>query len=315
MNPPNHTAPSFGRRLVHFMGFNSDTVSHAEKLASTVGGLLGIFFIAVISYQVTGASGAALIVPSMGASAVLVFAVPHGRLSQPWPLIGGNLVSAAIGVSCFKLVGNPFLAAGLAVGLAIGAMHLLNCIHPPGGATALAAVIGGSGITSLGYHYVVAPILLNVAVIFVVALIFNNFFPWRRYPAGMMRFSDAPPEGAEDDVPVVATEYIDAAIRDMDLVVDLTTEDLQRLFTLAQEHAQHSRMDAAHIRLGHYYTNGRHGGEWSVRQIIDEAPSSDPEKDMVIYKVVEGTGLRSADSCTRREFARWAAREVFPEHP
>ena len=315
MNTPLTPTPSPARRLARFMGWEPDSVSHAEKLASTVGGLLGIFFIAVISYRITGASGAALIVPSMGASAVLLFAVPHGRLSQPWPLIGGNLVSALVGVSCYKLIGNPFLAAGLAVGLAIGSMHLLNCIHPPGGATALAAVIGGPASNSLGYQYVITPILLNVAVIFTVALIFNNFFPWRRYPAGMMRFTDAPPKGATDDVPVVATEYIEEAIRDMDLVVDLTTEDLQRLFTLAQEHAQKNRMDAAHIRLGHYYTNGKHGGEWSVRQIVDEAPSPDPEKDMVIYKVVEGAGLRSADSCTRREFARWAAREVFPENP
>ena len=115
--------------ITRFMGMEAETVSGAEKLASTVGGMLSIYLIALISYQFTGAGGAALIVPSMGASAVLLFAVPHGRLSQPWALFGGHLVSALIGVACFKLVPDSFVAAGLAVGLAIGAMHLLSCIH------------------------------------------------------------------------------------------------------------------------------------------------------------------------------------------
>ena len=313
MSQPESSHATFFKRLTHFMGIEWDSVSTAEKLASTIGGLLGIFFIAAISYKVTGASGAALIVPSMGASAVLLFAVPHGRLSQPWPLIGGNLVSAVIGVTAYRTIGDPFLAAGLAVGLAIGAMHVLNCIHPPGGATALAAVIGGPGITSLGYGYVVAPILLNVSVIFMVALIFNNFFPWRRYPAGMMRFTDAP-AAANNATPFVPRASIEAAVRDLDLVVDLTTDDLQRLVTLALEHTERAGLDRLHIKLGHYYTNGKHGADWSVRQIIDEAASNDPQKDMVIYKVVEGKGLRAADSCTREEFAHWAAREVFPEN-
>ena len=67
--------------------------------------------------------------------------------------------------------------------------------------------------------------------------------------------------------------------------------------------------------MGHYYTNSKHGAEWCVRQIIDEAKSDDPKKDMVIYRVVEGQGLQSADSCTRSEFAQWAVRELFPSHP
>lgn len=274
--------------------------------------MLGITLIAYISYEVTGASGAALIVPSMGASAVLVFAVPHGKLSQPWPLIGGNLVSAVVGVSCYKLIPDPFLAAGLAVGLAIGAMHVLGCIHPPGGATALAAVIGGPAINSLGYAYVVAPILLNVTIIFIVAVVFNNFFPWRRYPAAaMMRFTDQRPAAAAGPASVVDKQAIEQALADMDLVMDITIEDLQRVIQLSLEHAKQQQLIARQILLDHFYTNGKHGPEWSVRRIIDESCSDDPKRDMVIYRVVEGQGFNSASSCTREEFARWAAREVF----
>ena len=296
--------------IQHFLGIERETVSGTEKLVATLGGLIGISLIAAISYQVTGATGAALIVPSMGASAVLVFAVPHGKLSQPWALIGGNLISAAVGVTCYKLVPDTFLAAGLAVGLAIGAMHVLGCIHPPGGASALAAVIGGPLINELGYLYVLTPVLLNVSIIFLVALTFNNLFPWRRYPVTMMRFTEKKPRDKTRHEQLIDGHALEQAMVDMDIVVDVTSEDLQRLFSLALMHAKHQLLKAADIKLGHFYTNGRHGPEWAVRRIIDEHRSPDPKRDMVIYRVVEGQGFNSADSCTREEFARWAAREV-----
>mgnify|MGYP001822541129 CR=1 FL=1 len=248
--------------------------------------------------------------PSLGASAVLLFAVPHGRLSQPWSLFGGHGVSALIGVSCYQLAGETAFAAGLAVGLAIGAMHLLRCIHPPGGATALAAVIGGPSIHALGYEYALVPVGLNVLIIFLVAVIFNGLLPWRRYPASLMRFSEAPGGSMSRPETLLDKRYIEQAMADMDLVVDVTTDDLQRLFALTIEHVEDQQLERDQIKLGHYYTNARHGAEWSVRQIIDEAAHAEPDHDMVIYRVVEGRGLRSSGSCTRREFAQWAAREL-----
>lgn len=288
-----------------------NSVSSAEKLASTLGGFIGIFFISWISFHFTGANGAALIVPSMGASAVLVFAVPHGKLSQPWALFGGHLISAFIGVLCYQLVPDLFLAAALAVGLAIGAMHLLNCIHPPGGATALAAVIGGSSISTLGFEYMLTPVLLNTVVIFITAVVFNSFFPWRRYPTSMMRFTDTPTVKEKKPSRYIDKEHIERALADIDLVIDLSVDDLQQLFALTLEHVETPQFSSQQIKLGHYYTNSKHGADWSVRQIIDEAQSDDPKKDMVIYRVAEGQGLQSADSCTRTEFALWANRELY----
>jgi len=89
------------------------------------------------------------IVPSMGASAVLLFAVPHSALGHLWNVIGGHLISSAIGVACYQRLPSNGIAAGASVGLAIGAMYYTRCIHPPGGATALAAVIGGQNIHAL----------------------------------------------------------------------------------------------------------------------------------------------------------------------
>jgi len=305
------------KQIQLFLAIEADSVSMAEKIVASIGGFIGITLIGLISFEFTGASGAALIVPSMGASAVLVFAIPHGKLSQPWALIGGNLISAIVGVSCYKLVPDIYIAGGLAVGLAIAMMHLFNCIHPPGGATALAAVIGGPAINSLGYEYVLTPILLNVIIIFMIAVLFNNFFPWRRYPcATMMRFTDQDnqktTQTSGDQTNQVDKQSIEKAIADMDLVMDVTVEDLQRVIKLSLQHAQHQQLTTQQILLDHFYTNGRHGPQWSVRRIIDESVADDPKKDMVIYRVVEGDRFNTADSCTREAFARWSAREVFP---
>ncbi len=298
--------------LQHFFGIERESVSGTEKLVSAVGGVLSIVLVVSIAYAVLGKTGAVLIIPSMGASAVLLFAVPHGRLSQPWAVLGGHLVSAIVGVACYQLVPEPFLAAALAVGLAIGAMHLLSCIHPPGGATALAAVIGGPVIHALGYGYVFMPTLLNVAIMLAVAIFFNGIFPWRRYPASTMRFTDMPGSGRSRAARLLDKHNIERALEDMDLIVDIATEDLQRLFALTLEHAEKQHVTPGQVRLKHYYTNGKHGTDWSVRQIISESISADPEKHMVTYRIVEGRGLNRTSMCTRVEFAQWAARRVFP---
>jgi len=301
-------------KIKYFFGIEGKSVSTAEHLVSTLGGVFGILLVYSVSFYFIGDTGSAIIVPSMGASAVLLFAVPHGKLSQPWALVGGHIISAIIGVTCAMYIGNIFIAAGFAVGLAIGGMHLFRCIHPPGGATAIAAVIGGPAILNLGYKFVITPILLNTLIILTVAIIFNSIFPWRRYPVSLMRFSDTPNKSQQDKSEsshAIEKQFIEQALSDMDVVVDLTSNDLQQIFTLAQSHAESSMLLSSQIILGHYYTNNKHGGEWSVRQIIDESISNDPVKDMVIYRIAEGSGYNNADSCTRSEFAKWAARELY----
>ena len=145
-----------------FAGIGANSSGHLEKWISGAGGLTGILGVMLVSQTYLGLSGSAGLVASMGASAVLLFAVPHGPLSQPWAVFGGHLVSAVIGVTYVKLNAQPFIASALAVALAISAMYYLRCIHPPGGATALTAVAGGDAVHALGFHYVLTPVLLNV---------------------------------------------------------------------------------------------------------------------------------------------------------
>src|SRR5512143_1003016 len=138
-------------------------VSEREHWVSAAGGILGLLAVLWVSHVWLGGHGGVLTVASMGASAVLLFAAPHGAMSQPWSVLGGHVVSALAGVASQHWLGNePMLAASIAVALSIAAMYSLRCLHPPGGATALTAVVGGETVHALGYGYFFDPVLLNI---------------------------------------------------------------------------------------------------------------------------------------------------------
>ena len=292
-----------------FFDFTPGSVSHTERLVSALGGFVSIFSILVISSYYLGSEAALLIVPSMGASAVLLFAVPHGALAQPWNVLGGHLFSALVGVSCYLLIPQSFIAAGLAVGLSIGVMYYLRCIHPPGGATALAAVIGGDATHALGYQFVLTPVLLNVMVILVVAVVFNYAFKWRRYPAWLSRDERVPAAAVSARSPIEHADLV-AALGQIDSYIDVSEDDLLRIYELATGQAVMRHLPPDNIKLGGCYSNGEATTDWSVRQVVDESPSDDPERDMVVFKVVAGKGMRSSGVTTRTEFARWARDEL-----
>ncbi len=234
-----------------FLGIEFNPVSHLEKLISAIGGFLSIWLMTWISYYFVGTSGTPFMVASMGASVVLLFAVPHGALSQPWPLLMGHLVPALVGVSCAKLIPNLFVAAALTVALSITVMHYLRCIHPPGGATALIAVIGGPTIQSLGYQYVITPVLLNVSIILLTAVVFNYFFPWRRYPACLKKSLPVAVTESSDTALVehpisldnhticpLSQSDLEYALKQLNSFIDVTEEDLENIYALAVQHAQ-----------------------------------------------------------------------------
>ena len=208
------------------------SVSEREHWISAGGGLIGILAVLWVSHYWMAGHGGVLAVASMGASAVLLFAAPHGALSQPWPVFGGNLVSALIGVTCARWLGHePMLAASLAVSLSIAAMYGLRCLHPPGGATALYAVLGGETVHTLGYSYVLSPVLLNVVVLLAVAVAFNYPFAWRRYPQCWHRRSSEVADAAEDRM--IPHGNLVYALSQLDTFVDVSEDDLQRIYALA----------------------------------------------------------------------------------
>jgi CBS-domain-containing membrane protein len=141
-----------------------------------------IVTIAWLSRLVAGETDTAFIVASMGAAVVLVFSAPESRLSQPWPLLGGHFFSASCGVTCHFLINDPVLAVALAVAGAMALMYVTRSVHPPGGAIALAAAVGGEGVDRLGYLFVLFPVMFNTFIMLGFAFFVHRFVLHKPYP-------------------------------------------------------------------------------------------------------------------------------------
>lgn len=216
-------------RLLHGFGPAPASVSRREMLRSGLGALLGIGFAAVLAFLLAGPP-LPLLIPPMGASAVLLFAVPSSPLAQPWNMLVGNLVAAVIGVSVALLVDDVLLAAALAIGLAIGAMLALRCLHPPSGAVALTAVLGGPTIHDLGYGFVLWPVMGNSLLLLIAALTYNRL-AGRSYPHSLA--APRHPHQTEDPPQLdrigFSSEDLDGVLKDLDAVIDINREDLEQI--------------------------------------------------------------------------------------
>jgi CBS-domain-containing membrane protein len=218
--------------FLHMIGFSRHKMNYREKLISSLGGFVGIFCVLMISQWLLDPDVSVMIVPSMGATAVLLFAAPHAPFSQPWNVLGGHAVSAIIGVACWKWIPDTNLAASVSVGLAIGTMYVARCIHPPGGATALAAVVGSEKLHQLGFAYEYDPIMLNAVVIVLVAFLFNGLFKWRRYPAHLHSGEKAVASDARQYEPIKHEDFV-YALSHIDTFVDISEDDLLEIYRLA----------------------------------------------------------------------------------
>ncbi|WP_174872996.1 HPP family protein [Vogesella oryzae] len=221
-------------------------ISRRERLAVTLATLLAIAATGLLTHWLLGP--APMLVASMGAAAVLLYVLPGSPLAQPWPLVGGHLVSATIGVLCAHYVAMPALAAGLAVALAIFAMMLLRCLHPPGGAIALNAVIGGPAVQAMGFGFV-GLVAGNSLLMLLFALLLNRYLLRRPYPrqlpaASRHQTSDPSPlarMGIRDD-------DVSAALAGFNHLLDISREDLEQVMTLAEMHAYRRRLGDVRCR-------------------------------------------------------------------
>lgn len=165
---------------------------------------------------------------------MLLFAAPASPLAQPWSIVGGNTVAALTGVA--RAIADPLLAAPAAAALAIVAMFTLRCLHPPGGAIALAAVLGGPAVRAAGFHFALVPVALNSAVLMLAAIAFNNA-TGRLYPhpqaapkRGLHQTTDGPPTLRS----VLGNSDLDAILARYDQVLDISRDELERLFQAAE---------------------------------------------------------------------------------
>ena len=208
-------------------------LSVRERVRSALGAMLGILVTGAIGALALGPTSALpFLIAPMGASAVLLFAVPASPLAQPWSIVGGNLVAALVGVSVASVVHDPVPAAALAIAGAVGLMMAFRCVHPPSGAVALTAVLGGPAIHDLGYGFVLWPVGANSLLLLAAALLFNNL-TGRPYPHPGV----AAAPGRADPVAAplgFSAEDLDAALEDFDQLLDIGRSDLEAILRQAQ---------------------------------------------------------------------------------
>lgn len=220
------------------------TASRREQLRAAGGALFGLLLTALLGQSM--APGALFLVAPIGASSVLLFALPASPLAQPWSAIGGNVVSGLMGVICVRCFGEvlstPLLCA-LAASTAIAAMFALRCLHPPGGAVALTAVIGGPAIHAAGFAFPLVTVLADTTLLAVMAMLYNNL-TGRRYPHAQLS-AHPNPHATKDAVPTVRLgfkpEDLDAVLKQYNQVLDISRDELESLFMQTEQRAYQRR--------------------------------------------------------------------------
>lgn len=224
---------------LNFLKPNYKVLPVKERVLSGVGALCGLAISSLISWYVLDGINAWYIAP-MGASSVLLFAVPNSPLAQPWNVIIGNILAGVIGVTCTQLLADSTTAFSLAVGFAIFMMMTTDSLHPPSGAVAITAVLGGDAVHRLGFHFILYPVLLNSILLLVFAVFFNRLIG-RHYP-----LTAHLNERSKDPTP---TQKVSIQPKDIEYALDHHTElldisqyDLEKIILQAQVHANERSM-------------------------------------------------------------------------
>jgi len=204
------------------------------KILSLLACFCSIFFIALITKIVSPWPEYPMIVASMGASAIIVFFIPSSPLAQPWPIIGGQLISATVGVACAINIPETATAAATAVGGSVFLMLVFRCLHPPAAATSLTPIMAGAPIMTLGYSFVIVPVAINVFTLLFLAVFINRWVMKLNYPSGLpekktinQRHSIVEPSHqigfSEQDIVL--------ALEKNDVFIDMTHSQLSQLLT------------------------------------------------------------------------------------
>jgi CBS domain-containing membrane protein len=205
------------------------SITRREMLISAVAAGVAIALNAWVSHVLLPGDYQVFLAASMGASTILVIAVHHSPLSQPWAIVGGHLAGALSGLLVAAWVRDPVLACMLAMALTVLVQMSLRCLHAPGGGTALLPILGAAALRAEGFGFV-GVVLLNALVLVAVALVVNNLLPGRRYP---LAFAPRPPTPVQ---PVFREEDLLAALRSMQGYIDVSPDDLERIYEHARAH-------------------------------------------------------------------------------
>lgn len=216
------------------------TIGAGERLRIVAGVALALFFTALIGHLwIDVWFYPLMLVAPLGASSVLVFATPSSPMAQPWAVLAGNSVSALVGVVCAQTFGEPLIAAPIAVGLAITAMLALRCLHPPGGAMAITAVLSHA----TAFNFVLFPAFTQSLLLVLVGVLYNSA-TGRRYP----HVTPSPVGEVSDSARRFTSDDLDQVLADYNQVLDVSRDDLEALLQRAEGLAYQRRL--GDIRCG-----------------------------------------------------------------
>lgn len=214
-------------RFLRFLIVDPVNLSFKGKLLAVASGFSAILIMALLTQKLSMGLAQPVIVASMGASAIILFIMPHSPLAQPWPFFGGQLVSAIIGVACAQWIADTAIASACAVGGSIFAMLLLRCLHPPGAATAIAPILFD---TSLGYGFVLMPVGLNALILLAMAIVINRWVLRHQYPT--VPGADAIDKSTQQTG--ISDQDLTLALESMDMFMDVSSGDLRKLLADAE---------------------------------------------------------------------------------
>lgn len=277
-----------------------------DRLFASLGAIVGIGLTGLVCTLVFGRDPhLPFIVAPVGASAVLLFAVPASPLAQPWSIIGGNTLSALSGIAVTQFVYEPMLAIGLAVGLAIAVMSLTRCLHPPGGAAALTAVIGGPAVAAAGFGFALVPVCLNSVLLVALGWLFHRFsrHPYPHVPAS----APASTHGTSDPAASLRVgfrdEDIEGALTDLGETFDIDRQDLDRLLRRVEQRAlarSHAELTCADIMSRDIVTvEPEASAETATKLLLDHNIRTLPVIDFS-ERVVGTVGLRDLAGSERK---------------
>lgn len=222
-----------------FITVDPVNLSIKGKIISVVSCFSAILIVALITQKAGINAAYPIVIASMGASAVILFIMPGSPLAQPWPLVGGQLISAMTGVACAQAFADTALASACAAGGSVLVMLLFRCLHPPGAATALTPVMAGDPITALGYGFVLMPVGLNVAILLLMAIVINRWCLRHEYPITLSLTDEKTPKPNNSLVQSsqrtgISEQDLQQALDNMDMFLDVSSGDLNRLLADAQ---------------------------------------------------------------------------------
>jgi CBS-domain-containing membrane protein len=302
------------KELRLYLGVPTSTASLKDMMLGSLTGVLAILCIIYFSQSILklanvthSISSNAYVLTSIAATVILVFSVPHGALSQPWPVFGGHVFSAFFGVLSWKYFGDSLLvASAIALFFSSLVMTSLRCIHPPGGATALGAVLGGDVIHHLGFSYILVPTLLNCIIIIVAGIVLNYPFKWRRYPSHsyFKHHSSVSISPGEREHEITIEDFM-KSIHDHGSYIDITDEGWVDIFENAKKHAELDHEHPTQTLENIAYSNGKLGKKWEIRKVkvIDS-------KSVVTFSILAGANSGLTGHCMADEFLNWAKFEV-----